>query len=163
MQQVQAQIALQDTLQKMRLEQLLAKQADQIFGDTAGTSKYVAIGYKQFDLDARVSFVRRLALTPEKDDKGKPKKRTKEELAVLKGKDKTAPGYEAKLSDLKIGQMVQAYFAKPEITKSKKAADETKPQAVVDKKAAADLPRLRMVLILLDETEAKKEVKGGTP
>jgi len=45
------------------------------------------------------------------DDMGEPKKYTKEELAKLKGNSKL-PGYEAKVEDLKNGQLVRVTLAK---------------------------------------------------
>src|SRR5713226_9614989 len=58
------------------------------------------------------TIIRTEVLAEQYDDKGKPKKFTKEELKELKG-DPKLPGYKAEFSDLKQGEMVKVVFAKP--------------------------------------------------
>jgi hypothetical protein len=52
------------------------------------------------------------------DDKGNPKKYTKEELDAFKGKDKDLPGYEATADSLKVGDMVKVTLAPPKFDKN---------------------------------------------
>jgi hypothetical protein len=69
----------------------------QALGNVAATT----VAYKQYDMEGiNKLVVRRLNLPLEYDNKGYPKKYSKEDLDRLKGKDKTLPGYEAGLLDL---------------------------------------------------------------
>ncbi len=73
------------------------------------------------------------------DDKGNPKKYTAKELAELKGKDKTLPGYESAVENLRAGQTVQLTLVTvrpPAGGKKKdddglKAADKTKQVSLI--------------------------------
>jgi hypothetical protein len=57
--------------------------------------------------------VRVLELPVEFDDKGKPKKYTKKELADRRGPDPSLPGYTGDFDNLKAGQIVKVYLVKP--------------------------------------------------
>jgi hypothetical protein len=84
--------------------------------------------------------VRTMFLPLEYDDTGKIKKRTRQELAELKGKSKL-PGYPADFDLLKIGQYVELYLAKPAAApkgsapaaknKNKKKKDEDDPDVPI--------------------------------
>src|SRR5205823_2888968 len=58
----------------------------------------------------------------------------REELAELRGKDTSKPGYKAKIEDLQASQRVQVFLAMPK--KTKPAAD--KEEKVADKAAGKD-------------------------
>jgi hypothetical protein len=53
------------------------------------------------------------------DDKGSPRKLTKEEVKELRGTDPKVPGYAADYSDLKTGQAVIIYLGRMKTTKPK--------------------------------------------
>ena len=77
------------------------------------------------------------------DDKGNPKKYTRKELDDLKGKDKTLPGYESTLGDLRAGQTVQLTLVSvPRPAGAKKKDD---PDGL---KAADKSKQVRLVVIL---------------
>jgi len=65
--------------------------------------------------------VRTMLLPEQFDDKGNPKKYTKEEKEALKGKDKKLPGYEASLEKLEAGQKLRVV-----LVSVKKPNDKTK-------------------------------------
>jgi hypothetical protein len=162
MQQIQAQM----TMQQMKLEQQMIAQANRTFGQLARNAPTVATGYKEFDMEALDKVViRRLQPPAEYDDKGKLKTYSKDELARLRGKDKSLPGYEASFLDLHNGQLVKIYFSRAKAAKKDKADDKNAkdpddkdaPPAVKDNKAAittapVGLPPVRMILILVDPT-----------
>jgi hypothetical protein len=90
--------------------------------------------------------VRTMVLPEQFDDKGKPKKYTREELATLKGKDTHLPGYESSLEKLETGQKLRVRF-------SPKKAPSTKPkEADPDKDAVPEKDAK-------DPTEKKTQVK----
>jgi hypothetical protein len=110
--------------------------------------------------------VRTMVLPEQFDDKGKPKKPTKEELAELKGKDKTLPGYESALEKLEAGQKLRVHLAeKKKSTDSAKDKDNAKEKDPdLDKEKAKDKEKekdkdgekkkqVRMIVIL-EETAA---------
>jgi hypothetical protein len=60
-----------------------------------------------FEVQAREGVkVRVLRLPAQSDEKGKPRKYTAKELARLKGKDRSLPGYESEPEKLEAGQRV---------------------------------------------------------
>jgi hypothetical protein len=165
MQQVQAQMVVQQA----RLEQQMLAQAARIFGNAARNAPQVAVGYKEFDMEAIEKIVVRRSNPPfEYDNKGNIKTWTKEELDRLRGKDKTLPGYEASFLDLQAGQTIKVYLVKNPAKKVKKEDNADDP----DKKPAAkddrddkdkkdpngvlsrDLPQVRMILILAEAPDA---------
>jgi hypothetical protein len=84
------------------------------------------------------------------DDKGNPKKPTKEELAKLKGKDKNLPGYESSLDKMEVGQRVQVQLAA--VGKKKDKSKESK----LDEDAAEDADKQMQVklIVLLKEPQS---------
>jgi hypothetical protein len=151
-------------------------QSARIFGNAARNAPQVAVGYKEFDMEAIEKIVVRRSSPPfEYDNKGNVKIRTKEELDRLRGKDKTLPGYEASFLDLQAGQTIKVYLVKnpaKKVKKEDKDADdpEKKPAAKDDKKKddkkkddkkkdangvlSRDLPQVRMILILAEAADA---------
>jgi hypothetical protein len=90
--------------------------------------------------------VRTKVLPVNYDEKGKPKKYTKKELAELKGPNKKLPGYTAEWSNLNKGQVVQVYLAKKKTkTKVKKKKDKEEDDELFDDK---DRPKVVMIVIL---------------
>jgi hypothetical protein len=76
------------------------------------------------------------------DEKGNIKKYSGEELATLKGKDKSLPGYESSLENLKPGQLVQVKLSshkKPRPASSSSfAGQDESSEALKNKHGAAD-------------------------
>jgi len=160
--QRQYQAALQirnPVYRSQRLAQLATRmQQVQALGNGAAST----LAYKQFDMEGIDKLViRRLNLPFEYDEKGYPKKYSKEDLDRLKGKDKTLPGYEAGLLDLQTSQTVQVYLAKskPAQKDAKAAVD---PEQTLPKKDGkdkqgdrpADLPQVRMIVILAEPPDS---------
>jgi hypothetical protein len=84
--------------------------------------------------------VRTYDLPPNYDEKGNPKKYTKEELQKLKGDDpaeKKLPGYKADFPDLKVGDYVEVSVSVFKPTKTS-SADKTKEAAPDADKPEAD-------------------------
>jgi hypothetical protein len=117
----------------------------------------VPTGYKITKVKSLVEFqasesvkVRTMVLPEEFDEKGKPKKYTKDELATLKGKDKNLPGYESSLDKLETGQKLRVVLAavrKKPVAKAKEADKD--PDKDVEDKDPKDK----------DMTEKKMQVK----
>jgi hypothetical protein len=93
--------------------------------------------------------VRTMVLPEEFDDKGKPKKYTKEELATLKGKDTNLPGYESSLEKLETGQKLRVVYS----PKKKPAAKPKDKDADPDKDVVEPKDKEK------DPTEKKTHVK----
>jgi hypothetical protein len=121
--------------------------------------------------------VRYLNLPTIFDDDGKVKKYTDAELKELKGKKTNLPGYEGKLEDLKIGQIVKVtlvYIApkadakkddakKDEPKKDDAAKDDTKKDDAKDpkdKKPADKKMQVKMIVILQDPPDDSTDSKG---
>jgi hypothetical protein len=163
MQQLQAQMVMQ----QLQLQQQMIAQANRAFGRMVKNAPAIGTGYKEFNMEAVENVVvRRLNPPTEYDNKGNLKTYSKDELERLRGKDKTLPGYEASLPDLRNGQMVKVYFSQAKTAKKEKKDDKNAndpenddaPAAGKDKKAAnapapAALPPVRMILILVEPTE----------
>ena len=96
--------------------------------------------------------VRTMVLPEEFDDKGKPKKYTKEELATLKGKDATLPGYESSLEKLETGQKLRVVYSKKKA--AAKPKDDDPDKDAVDPKDAKDSSekktQVKMIVILAE-------------
>jgi len=103
--------------------------------------------------------VRTLVLPDQFDEKGNPMKYTKAQLAELKGKDNTLPGYESSIDKLQAGQKLRVTLAAA--AKPKKAADKD-----VDKDAALDpegekKKQVKLVVILAESTGDTAAAKVG--
>jgi hypothetical protein len=83
------------------------------------------------------TIIRTEVLAEQYDDKGKPKKFTKEELKELKG-DPKLPGYKAEYGDVKQGEIVKVVFAKPKEADKKDDTDKKKDDK--DKKDKKNKP-----------------------
>jgi hypothetical protein len=98
--------------------------------------------------------VRTMVLPDEFDEKGNVKKRTRAELAKLKGKDKNLPGYESSLEKLEEGQRVRVTLVavkKP----SARPADKD-----VDKDDAEKKMQVKLIVILKESSDADAPKKG---
>lgn len=91
--------------------------------------------------------VRSMVLPDVFDVKGKKKIYTKEELAELKGKDKTLPGYESGLDKLESGQKIKVILTKVPKKDEEESADEKKKQ-------------VKMIVILEEAKVAVAPPKG---
>jgi hypothetical protein len=104
--------------------------------------------YKEVDFHAGDDVkVRTMILPVQFDDKGNPKQYSPDELKALKGKDKDLPGYEAKLSDLKVGDQVKVTLAPPK--PDKKDGDNADPKSDPNVKPANEVT---MIVILSEPT-----------
>jgi hypothetical protein len=165
--QYQAALQMRNPMYRsQRLAQLATKmQQVQAQGNAAATT----LAFKQFDMEGIDKLViRRLNLPFEYDNKGYPKKYSKEDLDRLKGKDKTLPGYEAGLLDLQNGQTVHVYLAKSQPAKKDAADPEQKPAKKdgKDKQGAdnsVDLPQVRMIVILADPPDGAANQNPPAP
>jgi hypothetical protein len=96
--------------------------------------------------------VRTMVLPEEFDDKGKPKKYTKEELATLKGKDTTLPGYESSLEKLETGQKLRVVYSKKKA--AAKPKDDDPDKDAVEQKDPKDpsekKTQVKMIVILAE-------------
>jgi hypothetical protein len=104
--------------------------------------------------------VRTMVLEDEFDEKGNVKKRTKSELAALKGKDKSLPGYESSLEKLTPGQKVRvtlATFKKPTKPGAKDKAKED-----IDKDVQPEEKKMQVKLIVILE-EPKSDSAADRP
>jgi len=113
--------------------------------------------------------VRTMVLPEAFDDKGNPKKYTKEELAELKGKDKNAIGYESSLEKLEAGMKVRVTLApapkKKDDNKDKDAKDKDKEAKDKDKEKAKDEldPDKKMqvkLIVILEDPQVTPKSKG---
>jgi hypothetical protein len=158
MQQLQARMQLQALHREMQLESYLVRQQAAVFNQVArnvqSAAKNVKTGFKEFDLQAADEMVvRRLQPPFEFDDKGKVKKYTSAELAALKGKDRSLPGYAARSEDLQPGQIVKVYLVR------KKAKDVGLQPAQKKRADGADTlptfarPGVRMILIMANSND----------
>jgi len=97
------------------------------------------------------------------DEKGKPKKFTKKELAELKGPDPKLPGYKAEFGDLSADQYVQVYMVKKKSTGPAPKIVIPKGKAKgkdIDVDAIKDLldektPQISMIVIVADPPPGK--------
>jgi hypothetical protein len=96
--------------------------------------------------------VRTMLLPEAFDDKGNPKKYTKEEKEELKGKDKSAPGYESSLEKLETGMKIRVVLG-PAPQKKKEKEDEVKDK---DEMKDAEKKMQVKLLVILEES-------AGTP
>jgi len=133
-------------------------------------------GYKVDTVKQDVEFqaaeavkTRTMVLPEAFDDKGNPKKYKKEELDELKGKDKTAPGYESSLEKLEAGMKVRVVLgpapapAKKDVKDKEKEKDkDVKENKDVDKDDVAADKRMQAKMIVVLE-EAAPTGKGNLP
>jgi hypothetical protein len=105
--------------------------------------------------------VRTLAPPEQFDEKGKPKKYTKEELKELKGKDRLLPGFESSPEKLEAGQTVKVTLAARK--KAKAAAKEKDADKDVDKAADAETEKKFQVKLIVIHAEASADARrpGG--
>jgi hypothetical protein len=96
--------------------------------------------------------VRTQVLPDQFDEKGNPKKYTKEELDELKGKDKKAPGYESSLDKLEAGQTL-----KVTLVTVKKKVDKEKDKDADKEKDTEKKMQVKMIIIT---KEANTNTKG---
>ena len=83
---------------------------------------------KSFDLEVENKVVvRKLFVVTEYDDVGNLKQYTPGQLAEMKGKDATKPGYAAKYDELQPGQEVILHLAPPQAGVGKKGDDAARP------------------------------------
>ena len=93
---------------------------------TKGPGVKLTTEHVNFELETDGDTIIRTEIQPEQfDEKGKPKKFTKEELKELKG-DPKLPGYKAEFGDLKPGEVVKVVFAKPKEADKKKDDNDKK-------------------------------------
>jgi hypothetical protein len=125
MQMQMQQMAMQQMMQanmraqqyQMQMMQAMAKAGPN------GQPFKINVTSKDFELDMLDNVaVRKTFLGTEYDDMGNPKQYTKAQLAELKGKDTTKPGYTAKFEDVQPGQEVVVFLGKPSSKKSASAS-----------------------------------------
>lgn len=111
MQQAQAIQKAQQAMIQQYMQQMMKLQQAQANGQKGGF-KLVKDSIEFETPVSEKAVTRRETLPVEYDDKGNLKKFSAEELAKMKGPDKTAPGYMARFEDLTAGTPVRIYFGK---------------------------------------------------
>jgi hypothetical protein len=102
-----------------------------------------------FEMQAREGVkVRVLRLPAQSDEKGKPRKYTAKELARLKGKDRSLPGYESEPEKLEAGQRVTVTLV-PVRKKAGKGKDDAEKRMQV-----------KLILIVNEADEVRAMGKG---
>jgi len=118
----------------------------------AGKGGKTNVPTKEIEFQASEKVVVRTMLLPSQfDEKGNPKKFTREELNALKGKDKTALGYECSLDQLENGQKVRVVLA---VAPAKKPEADKEKDKDKDDPAAADKRRQVKMIVVLEEAKA---------
>jgi hypothetical protein len=142
MQQLQAQMQRMQAQQMQRMWQQAARDnPNKNLGAFKPNNIKMITVSKGFELDVQEKvIVRRQNLPFEYDDKGNPKEFTKEQIAELRGKDTSLPGYRAKYGDLQQGQTVRVYLSAPK--GGAKAADDDGDNVAK--------PEVRMIVILTE-------------
>jgi len=98
--------------------------------------------------------VRRINLPPRFDDQGVVKPYTDEEKKALQGSDTKLPGYEAKLSDLQVGDLLRITMGRkptPKTTDSAQESDANKDKTPVEKKTEVT------IVVILNDNDANKD------
>jgi len=154
----------QNNYQTAVLQVMAQSNAQQNFTMLAAIRKYnlsLPTGYKVSKVKSLVEFqgsetvkVRTMVLPEAFDEKGKPKKYTKDELAELKGKDTALPGYESSLEKLETGQKLRVVLAarkKPAAKPKDKDADpDVEEKDPKDKDETEKKMQVKMILILAE-------------
>jgi hypothetical protein len=148
--------------QQLQLQQAIARL--QLQGATGGAGKDGApAGYKYDTKKQTIEFqaaetvkVRTMVLPEQFDEKGLLKKYTKKELDELKGKDKSAPGYESSLEKLEVGQKVRVVLAPAAKKPAPKDKDKDKDEEVND----ADKRMQVKLIVILEESTGAPPARG---
>lgn len=123
-QRQQKMMQIMQQIQKQQYQQMMQAAKGKNGGGNNNTPFRLVQDNKDFDLEiAEKVVVRKMFLPREFDDKGFLKEYTKEEMAKLKGSDKSKPGFEAKLEELVNGQTVKLVLAAPKKVDPKADAD----------------------------------------
>lgn len=141
--QVQLQRA-RNLQERLRYQQRLLRdqqQLQQYIVQLSNGKGGVPAGYKVETVKQEVEFqasetarVRTMVLPEVFDDKGNVKKYTKEELNELKGKDKSAVGYESALEKLEVGMKVRVVLGPAPAKKEEKDKEKDKDELNAEKK-----------------------------
>jgi hypothetical protein len=102
--------------------------------------------------------VRSMFLLDQFDEKGNPKKLTKEEKDAARGKDKNLPGYEASLERLEVGQKVRLSMGSAPTKKP--AAKEKNKDVDMDDKDGEKKMQVKLVVILAEANKDAPAPKG---
>ena len=149
----------QQRQQKMRqISQQMQKMQMQQYGQRPGGGGGVQLpnintAFKEFEADISANVVVRKNFLPfDYDDKGYAKTYTQAELAALRGKDTSKPGYTAKFEDLQSGQIVKLYFGNAKSTASPKKDGKNDGKKGADDEGVGNVARpvVTMILILAD-------------
>jgi len=104
--------------------------------------------------------VRTLMLPDAFDDKGSPKKYTKEEKDELKGKDKNAVGYESSLEKLEPGMKIRLVLGAAPKKKEDKKEDADKDKDDLKDKDADKKMQVKLLVILEEASSPAPNPKG---
>jgi hypothetical protein len=152
-----------------QLEAALAKLQQEIQKAAADVKVVTNHNTVDFQLAPDVK-IRMISLPTQFDSEGNVKKYTDEEKKALKGADTNLPGYQAKLEDLQVGNLVRVtLWRKPAPKKTdddKSAGDKDSKDADADKDAGEKKSQVTMIVILNDATDSTDKDKPkdkGTP
>ncbi|MBY0232052.1 MAG: hypothetical protein K2W96_22440, partial [Gemmataceae bacterium] len=123
----------------------------------AGYDYKTATTKVEFQASEKVK-VRSLVLPETYDEKGEIKKYSAKELADLRGKDKSLPGYESSLEKLEVGQKVKVVLAAA--AKKTGPGSEDKDEPADDKKAEKS-KQARLIVILAEASSTPSPGPGG--
>jgi hypothetical protein len=114
----------------------------------------IPTGYRVNTIKTQIEFqatetvkVRTMVLPEQFDDKGNPKKYTKEELTQLKGKDKNLVGYESSLEKLEVGQKLKVTL----VAVKKKPVEKDKENKDLDKDKDESEKKMQVKLIVIQQ------------
>jgi hypothetical protein len=159
MQQMEMQAMMQMEMQAQRVQVQQAMQMQRVMQQVARANSNpnnqpfkIVTTQKDFELDLQDNVpVRKTYVGVEFDDMGNAKKYTKAELAELRGKDTSKPGYTAKLEDVQPGQEVVLYLAPP---KKKAAKSDDADLAPAVKASNPTRSSIRMIVMTKELTAA---------
>jgi len=150
---------LEQAMAQMTVQMAQAQVKAQLQGQVALATMFrVVTDKKTIDFHAGENMVvRNLTLPTEFDEKGKAKKYTEEEKKKLRGNNPSLPGYEGKVENLQVGQIVKVtvVLSKTQATKSEdkdKDADKDKDKDK-DKKSTAPKTHASMVVVVKDNSD----------
>lgn len=150
MQQMQMQSAMQANMQAQRAQMAMMQQMAKANANGGNQPFMVKVAHKDFDLEMVESIVvRKMFLNSEYDDQGNLKTYTKSQIAELKGKDASKPGYAAKFDDVQPGQEVVVYLGGSAAAPAKK--DNADAGAKKDADAAAPSRPVVSMIVMTKE------------
>jgi hypothetical protein len=160
MQNLECQLMMQQGMQAQNYQMQMAQRMAQANSNPNNQPFKINITQKDFELDILDNAaVRKTFLGTEYDDMGNPKQYTKAQIAELKGKDSSKPGYTAKFEDIQPGQEVVLFLAKP-AKKSSSSSSKSGVKKADDEKKIDDIKKADDEKKVDDVKKADDDKKG---